>query len=206
VRIENIIGLYRNLSLRQRLYLKARYLISPVKTIEEAVPQSGRIYDVGCGAGLLSNIIASESSARRVTGMDLSGEKIAIARKSLNGRDNIEFEIGDALNFRFDKPDAFVMSDMLHHMPFGMQEELLRRIYGSLNKGGVLVMQDIDITPLYKYIFALSVDKVLNSMASVYYRRSSDWRDVIKAIGFVVESEKIGKGYPIAAVIYRCVK
>jgi len=203
---DSLFSIYKNLSGKDNLYLKIRYLINPMSAIEDIVPKEGRIYDLGCGAGLLSNMMALASEKRQVTGVDLSRKKIDIAQKSLGDRPNIEFRTADVLNFTFRNPDIIVMCDLLHHIPFQTQENLLRRLYNSLNKGGLLLIQDIDKTPFHKYIFALSVDKITSKMSTVYYRKSKNLENILKDIGFDVEIIRLDKNYPIAAVAYRCIK
>ena len=203
---KDLLSLYRGLSIKEAFYVRARLAISPIEYIEHALPSIGNIYDIGCGVGLLSNVIALGSEKRRVVGIDLSSEKIGIARRSVGSRDNIKFEIGDALTMAIDHPDAVTACDLLHHIKADMQERLLRRIYQLLGAGGMLLIQDIDTRPLCKYLFARSVDMVLNNAEPVYYRRCGEWVSLLKAIGFKVDIVNLHKGYPIAAILFNCVK
>lgn len=201
-----LLALYQGLSKKEIFYMKARWLVSPIDAVERAVPDKGNMYDIGCGVGLLSNLAALRSPARNIVGVDLSGEKIGVAKKSIGDRKNIAFKDVDALKLSLENPDVVTICDMLHHIPIERQEQLLRYLYGSLDKGGVLLVQDIDKRPFYKYIFAQLVDIVFNRMKPVYYRNSSDWVRLLKNIGFEVKMERLDKGYPIAAVLFKCVK
>ena len=203
---QELLALYSGLSKREVFYLKARWLVSPIDAVEAAMPARGRVYDIGCGAGLLSNLAALRSGERQVIGMDLSEEKVAIAKRSVGNRHNIVFEKADVLKAALVRPDVVSICDTLHHIPSEAQESLLKYVYESLGAGGVLLVQDIDKRPFYKYLFARSVDMLLNRMEPVYYRDSTDWVRILKDIGFEVNIEKLDKGYPIAAVLFKCVK
>jgi SAM-dependent methyltransferase len=54
------------------------------------------ILDIGCGAGETSLRLADEHPALHVTGLDLSDELIAVARKRGAGLPNLAFQAGDA--------------------------------------------------------------------------------------------------------------
>jgi len=202
----DLLGLYMPLSPEKLFYIKVRWRIIPVEAIERMVPQKGRIYDIGCGAGLLSNLLALRSGQREVIGIDLSKEKILISKNTVKDRKNVRFEQGDILDYIFRDPDVVVACDMLHHIPFERQRPLIEHIYAALKKGGLLLVQDIDKAPWHKYLFALGVDKVLNKMEKTYYRRSEELVDILRETGFVVEMRRIDRGYPIAAVMYLCRK
>lgn len=55
-----------------------------------------RVLDIGCGAGETSLRLADSHPAVHVTGLDLSDELIAVARKRGAGVANLSFESGDA--------------------------------------------------------------------------------------------------------------
>ncbi|MBN2452701.1 MAG: class I SAM-dependent methyltransferase [Candidatus Omnitrophica bacterium] len=202
----DLLKLYAGLPAAQRFYVRARWLVNPVDAIENLVPAEGTVYDIGCGAGILSNIMAMRSDRRNVIGIDLSEEKIALARSTVGARKNVQFRKADALNLVFDKPDTIVACDLLHHIPSSGQEDFLKHIYEALGDGGLLLVQDIDKRPFHKYLFALGVDLILNRMEKVYYLESGRLKDVLERIGFSVEMKRLDKGYPIAAVSFICRK
>lgn len=201
-----LLALYQGISHGETLYMKARWLVSPIAPVERALPRNGKIYDIGCGAGLLSNLAALSAEGRNVIGIDLSDEKIGIARKSIGNRRNISFERADALSLTLDHPAAVTICDTLHHIPALSQERLLSYVYRSLDRGGILLIQDIDMRPLHKYLFAFWVDMVLNRMQPVYYRPSGEWTRLLEQMGFQVKVSRLDKGFPIAAVLFECVK
>lgn len=203
---KELLGRYKGLSQKEALYMKLRWLACPVSAIEEDMPVAGAIYDIGCGVGLLSNLAALRQGGRHMVGIDLSEEKIGIARKSIDAARAVRFEQADALTFTMDHPKAIALCDMLHHISIQAQESLLRHFYNVLSPGGVLLIQDIDKKPLHKYLFARAVDMVFNRMEPVYYRTSDEWKRLLENIGFRVEGRRLDRGYPVAAVLFKCFK
>lgn len=53
-----------------------------------------KIFDVGCGAGWLSRILAKRVPQGRVVGMDISDEMVRRARETATGAANLEFVVG----------------------------------------------------------------------------------------------------------------
>lgn len=200
-----ILSLYKGLSPKELFYIRVRWMMSPIAPIEKMAPGDGMIYDIGCGAGLLSNLLAVNSKKRDVVGIDLSEEKIGIAKKSLDARGNIRFERGDALQMNFGPAHTIVTCDILHHLSFLEQKIFLKRAYDFLYKDGLMLIQDIDKKPFLKYFFALTVDKIFNRMAKTYYRSSQDMYGLLTEAGFKVEMKRV-YGYPISAVIFKCTK
>jgi SAM-dependent methyltransferase len=84
-------------------------LIAPLLVEFAALPETGRVLDIGSGTGSLASEVAKRKPGTRVTGIDLSPEYVAYAtaRNSLPGR--VAFQRGDAQHLDF--PNAtFVAS------------------------------------------------------------------------------------------------
>lgn len=103
-----------------------------------ALPEFGDVLDVGCGDGVLAELIGAQ--ARSVTCLDRSTKVLAAARARLARRRNITFEQGDmhALSFpsaRFDQ--VFLMHTLtFSEAPKRAIEEAAR----VLRPGGALVV------------------------------------------------------------------
>lgn len=65
--------------------------------IEENLPESGRILDLGCSVGFLTTFYARQSQLRQMVGCDYSSSQIARARKEASrlGLENLRFESCD---------------------------------------------------------------------------------------------------------------
>jgi len=98
------------------------------------------VLDVGCGLGRLTVKLAIPN--REVTGVDLSPEMIARARKEGRGALHLTFHCGDFLerNFTAQQFDCVISAATLHHMP---ENVAVPRMVELLRPGGRLVIHDI---------------------------------------------------------------
>jgi len=73
--------------------------------------------DVGCGTGVFSRLLATR--CEHVTGIDLSGEMIRLARERSVGIQNIHYEQADVLDYLQPSRTFEVIASIatLHHLP-----------------------------------------------------------------------------------------
>ena len=96
----------------------------------------GSILDVGCGEGILRDVLPSESYSR-YTGIDLSGVAIENARAGADAR--CTFEQGDAAAWRTDAAfDVIVFNEAIYY--FYEPVTILRRYEQFLLPGGLFVI------------------------------------------------------------------
>ena len=203
---QELFNLYSDLGVGVKWYVRLRWLICPFAKIAQHVPLKGTIVDVGCGYGLLSNLLALTSPERDVIGIDLSPRRIRVAQRTVKDRRNIKFLLQDASSLRVEKCDVFVMSDFLHHLPYRHQEELLAVCCQKLSKNGLLIMEEVDGKPYWKYQFNIIVDGLLNLGKRIYFRNSSEYVKLLSRIGFQVSTETAHKGLPFSDILYLCKK
>lgn len=112
----------------------------------EMLPREGAITDIGCGMGQMDLMLSMYCPQRRIVGIDYDEEKIAVARNSwlLKTLPSLEFRCGDASTCSLPESDAFVISDMLHYMPYDVQSALIRRCAEKLRPGGIMIVRDSD--------------------------------------------------------------
>jgi len=92
----------------------------------ENTDENDIVLDIGCGKGDVAFDLAKK--ARKVTGIDISGENIASSRKKYQS-DNLEFILGDATRYDFkNKFDVIVLSNVLEHIEDRIS--FLRKISG----------------------------------------------------------------------------
>ena len=103
------------------------------------------ILDLGCGTGSGTLDIASGlEGTGRVIGLDLSEKMIEQARRKLAGfaYDNVEFQVGSGSTLDYeDCFDYAVSTNAFHH--FDKKEEVFSRVWRSLRRNGVFVVEDI---------------------------------------------------------------
>lgn len=197
---------YSKSGFRPNLYIRLRWLCCPFEKIEKYLPKSGIIFDIGCGYGLLANYLSFVFPQRKVIGVDLAPGRIAIAQKSVGQRENIEFFCEDISNLNLESCDGAVMTDFLHHLHPDISQELFNILYQKLTASGVLVIQEVNRTPFWKYLFTLSIDRLLNIGKPLYYKSVGEWKEILEKTGFRVKIIPADKGLFFADVLLICQK
>lgn len=108
------------------------------------IPSRAVITDIGCGYGMMSYMLHFLSEERRILGLDYDADKIRTARHCFSRCDSLRFEVADAGSFDYAPCDVFLISDMLHYIPYAEQQALLRTCIAKLNPGGKLIVRDGD--------------------------------------------------------------
>jgi len=95
-----------------------------------------RVLDVACGTGVLIPDYL-ERGVESVTGVDISGEMIRIAREKFP-QENVEFICADVENAPLDEYDVIMVYNAFPHFP--EPEELIKSLVGHLAIGGSLTI------------------------------------------------------------------
>lgn len=104
-----------------------------------------RVADIGCGTGHTTNLLAREYPASTFIGYDFAADAIEQARKEAAeyGLTNVTFEVLDVVALNPAEPfDVVFAFDAIHDQ--AKPATVLQRIFGSLTRGGVFVMVDIN--------------------------------------------------------------
>ena len=111
---------------------------------------NGRILDVGCNGGTLTETVARKADAAEVVGIDISDRAVAYTKKK---RPHFQLAVGDAeeLPFRDATFDAIFCSEVLEHVAH--PEKLLSEIRRCLKADGYTVVVVPTETPLFKLIW-----------------------------------------------------
>jgi len=198
---------YSPLSPWESFYLRTRWRLCPFEAVESHVPRKGRILDFGCGYGMLSNFLALKSLDRRVLGIDLNRDRIAVAERSSKGHPEVSFQLGDVRDFQGIPFDAVVMTDVLHHISDDKVRMLLQIIRSCLSDNGTLVVLDVDRSPLGKFLTTYVIDRLLNLTRSLHYRSRDRLMRLLGQSGFWVhQAIPADQGLPLSDVIYLCTK
>jgi|GEM_PF-404206 len=198
---------YSPLSTWESFYLRTRWRLCPFELVESHVPRKGRVLDFGCGYGMLSNFLSLKSPDRRVLGIDLNSDRINVAKRSSRGHPEVTFQLGDVRDFQGIPFDAVVMTDVLHHIDEENVRVLLRIMGSCLSDDGILVVLDVDRSPLPKFYTTYLIDRLLNPTRSLHYRSRGLLTRLLAQSGFFVEQAVAAdRGLPLSDVIYVCRK
>ena len=126
-------------------YLKfADHRLRPALDLMGRVPLEDPqvIYDLGCGAGNVTRLLADRWPEADVVGMDNSPEMLerAASADSDGGRGRVRWQTGDLADWRPDAaPSVFYSNAVLQWVPD--HSELVPRLWGLLPSGGCLAVQ-----------------------------------------------------------------
>ena len=87
--------------------------IIPFDLLDRYISDRAKILDLGCGEGMFSNSLSLLLPNAQIYGVDLDAEKIRKAQACKLR--NVVFTEGDAHKFEFERADAVIFNDMLHH-------------------------------------------------------------------------------------------
>jgi SAM-dependent methyltransferase len=196
---------------------KLRFLIrwkhgNPFERLEEQVPSTGRIVDLGCGSGYFANLLSLRSPRREILGVDIDERQIQRAQSSVVSRERIRFEVRDLMRVPLPPCDAVVTVDVLHHMTFEQQDHILRVCHQALVSGGVLLVLDVDVKPKWKYLYNYLFDSMtgffgITQGAALNYQGTTEMTHRLQRAGFTdVRVTPFAKRDLAARVLYRAVK
>lgn len=174
------------------------------------LPDRGTITELGCGEGLLANYLALASAQRKIVGIEIVPERLAIAKKGLK---NATYYIGDIVSVPFPKSDAIILFHVLHHLPNrNAQELVIKKAKKALKMGGRLIIVDVHVTPTLKYIAAWIADHFLvpwvfekRFFTRAYFRNKQEWINLFKKLGLKTSTYEETVGRPFPNIIFECI-
>ena len=205
-RARDLLRLYSFRDPLTRVEYRLRLTICPFEEVAAEIPHDASVLELGCGYGLLANLVSLESPTRRVVGIDSEPSRIAVAQRSTRGRGHVRFEVGDVTRMELPKADCVAMNDLLHHIPHVEQIPLLEKCYAALPKGGLLLIKDVDKSSLLKYVWNYAHDLIKNRWLPFYCLDTPILVAILQLVGFRVEVRRLDAGYPYSHVLYRCTK
>lgn len=150
-RARSPVPLFDDAPLRARVHVRVRWATCPFPAVAAVLPESGSILEVGCGHGLLSLYLALESPDRRVTGVDVDGDKLQAARAAAaNAGLAATFHAAEGAALPDGPWDGIAVVDVLYLLTAEDQRALLRSCAERLAPGGVLAVKEMSPVPRWK--------------------------------------------------------
>lgn len=188
-----------------KAYVFARARMLHLDKLNQYLPKTGHIFDIGCGYGISSYFFAMQNTSRKIIGLDIDQKRIILNKRIFSEISNLQFKQQD---FRLDtsigKADGIVMYDLLHHVPFATQKDLIKSARKKLKKGGVLLIKDIDRSKPIKTFFTWVLDKLMTKFEPVYYQKADDLKNLIKNEKFDVEYQELKSILPFPHYLLVC--
>ncbi|MBI2215422.1 MAG: class I SAM-dependent methyltransferase [Acidobacteria bacterium] len=102
---------------------------------------AGPVLDIGCGIGLLGQLVREAGLAIDVVGIDFDERKIDAARQATAGIGGLRFELGDARK-PVDFAGSAVLLDLLHYFGDDDQRAILECAASYARPGDVVIVRD----------------------------------------------------------------
>ncbi len=104
-----------------------------------------KFLDLGIGTGKTSETLLNGFPNARVHGIDLALKMLEQAKINLNEfGDRITFEESDMIKLNgFEKYDGCIGILSIHHLTDDQKSDLFKKVFTTLNKGGIFVIGDI---------------------------------------------------------------
>jgi 2-polyprenyl-3-methyl-5-hydroxy-6-metoxy-1,4-benzoquinol methylase len=138
-----LLKLYKDSSPAEKLKIYARIIFNfdqIKKHLDSFIPAEGNVLDWGCGYGIFANYLRLKNPKLNVVGFDISKVRIEEANKTtpLVG---VKFT-SDPSEIKFDRFKLVLLIDVLLFLPVDEKKSLLKTIYTSLEKGGIVFIKD----------------------------------------------------------------
>ena len=142
---------YQGEGLPTRLHVVARALTCPFSPLLDRFPYQGAVLDVGCGHGLLINLLSRDPSrhALKICGIDHDSAKIETARRTALA--GVEFSTRGLGSFPEASFDAVSIFDVLYTVRKDVWSEILEGCSRALRRGGLLIVKEVVDRPRWKY-------------------------------------------------------
>lgn len=204
--IDKTINLYNSVGWK-KYFSKWRFWAAPYTAVEKLVPKKGQILDLGCGEGIFTNYLGISSPSRKITGIELSSERI---KEATRGIKNVTFVKADATKKELPKSDGIVLFHLLHHLiSFKSQEVLIKKCIKSLKKNGTIVIVEVNIKFSIKYLIAWIFDHFIvpfvfekKLYSDVFFRSKKNWLILFKKYGLKVKAYDVDSGMPFSHIVF----
>lgn len=183
-----------------------RILILPFWKIDDTLPKKGKIIDIGCGDGGLTNYLSLRAKERTLVGIDFTKKRINLAKNSIKGLRGIAFIQGNVITTNLDKADAYLLVDVLHHIEFSVQKKLLNVVVKKMDDNSVLVIKEVDDSNFFPFWFGHLIEKILYPGQIICTRSKKDWLGLFTSLGLSYKVESGSLFFPDSTLIFVCKK
>lgn len=131
-----------------------RIIISSLR--KAGLKKHHKVWEIGCGIGIISGILSKIVRKGSVVGVDLSPESIEFAKHKYQLKTNLTFIASDILDFKTEATfDVIVMPDVLEHIPIEQHDKIFAKVKQHINPNGILFIN----IPTSNYLEYLAKNK-----------------------------------------------
>ncbi|AKG54226.1 2-heptaprenyl-1,4-naphthoquinone methyltransferase [Dehalogenimonas sp. WBC-2] len=154
-----------------------------------------RVLDICCGTGSTTAIIAPETDQGHVTGVDLSPDMLAVARKKVTAT-WVSFQNAsvDALPFSDKSFDHVICSYGLHEIPEKIRMTAIKEAFRVLKSGGKFLVLDYHLPRRFPARQAIGTFVRVFEHDIAYRMMRGNLAEEMTAAGFDVQSKREALG------------
>ena len=135
--------LYRYQGVFVEQFARWKMKLDPMfESLDQVVPRTGIVLDLGCGYGLVTHWLSQYTDTRTLLGVDFDEDKIRVAQRTAPDHPRIKFELRDLLAWEYPACDTVLLMDVLHYWSPEKQQLILNQARQALRPGGRLVLRD----------------------------------------------------------------
>lgn len=152
-------------SVKTRLMQQYRSYICPLHEVIHDIPPQSSVLDVGCGHGLLLNLLVHLGRIRRGYGFDMARPAIEIASRVASNHSFSSTVAFEARSVEKGIPhlgyEVVTVIDVLHHIPDSHKQSFVEALCSALPEGGRLIIKDMVVKPRWRATANLLHDLVM---------------------------------------------
>ncbi|WP_153130242.1 class I SAM-dependent methyltransferase [Dechloromonas hortensis] len=189
-------------------------------------PAEGRFLDLGCGQGSLfgwllaarrlhddghwPNDWAPPPKPLELRGYELMQKDVDRAARAFgNDHPVVSIRQGDMCKVDFGQTDVVTILDALHYIDFAHQKDVIKRIRAALPAGGLFLTRVGDAGGGLRYHICNWVDHAVtfsrgHRLPKLYCRKVAEWCELLRSVGFQVETMPMSAGKPFANIMLIC--
>ncbi|MGE5258622.1 MAG: class I SAM-dependent methyltransferase [Hyphomicrobiales bacterium] len=187
---------YSDTPVSTRIHVTVRALTCPFGPLIDRFPKAGAVLDVGCGHGLLINLLSRDPLRRglRLCGIDHDAAKIEAARRT--ALPGVEFSTASLSAFAGAEFDAVSIFDVLYTVRRTMWADILSGCFQALRPGGTLIVKEVVDRPRWKYWAIMAQEMLSVTVFGItkgdrpHFEAPESYRRAIADAGFSVTEER----------------
>jgi 2-polyprenyl-3-methyl-5-hydroxy-6-metoxy-1,4-benzoquinol methylase len=204
-------SLYRSGEGVRRRMQQFRPYTCPVEVLLSLVPDSGSVFDIGCGCGLLLALALRSGKEIEATGLDISEAALSMAaamKKNGLTADESERLVLHLSRGLADWPettfDMVSLIDVMHHVRLDSRRPMLDAAIARVKPGGILLYKDMCRRPRWRALLNWSQDLMV-SRQWIRYTPIAHVEEVAHSAGLVQQRSetiyRLGFGHELR--VYR---
>ncbi len=187
---------YSGAPLSTRVHVMVRTLTCPFGPLIDRFPTTGAVLDVGCGHGLLINLLSRDPLRHglRLCGIDHDAAKIEAARRT--ALPGIDFSTTSLSAFSGAAFDAVSIFDVLYTVRREIWGDILAGCFRALRPGGTLIVKEVVDRPRWKYWAIMAQEMLSVTVFGItkgdrpHFEAPETYRQAMVDAGFTVAEER----------------